>query len=110
MPGSSARASRNGASSISRWMNAEPLGVEVLDRRHVLDAGVVDEDVGVHVGAQAERVDRRTVGEVGDQVVAADVGGDLLGAGLVAVQHEDVRAVRGEPARRRRGRCRWPRR
>ena len=37
----------------------EPLGVEVLDRRDVLDAGVVDQDVGVHVGAEAERVDRR---------------------------------------------------
>ena len=75
----------------------EPLGVEVLHRRHVLHAGVVDQDVGLHGGAQAELLDRRTVGEVGDQVVAAELGGDLLGAGLVAVEHDDPRAVRGEP-------------
>ena len=73
-------------------MSAEPLGVEVLDGRDVLDAGVVDEDVGVEGGG----VDGVGVGEVDAQRVAAEGGGDLLGGGLVAVQDGDVRAEGGE--------------
>ena len=88
----------------------EPLGVELLDRRHVLHAGVVDQDVGLHVVPRPSASIDVTVGEVGDQVVAADVVGDLLGAGLVAVEHDHVRAVRGQPRGDGRGRCRWPRR
>ena len=84
----------------------ELLGVELLDRRDVLDAGAVDEEVGVEV----ERVDRGAVGEVDLEVVAADLGGDLRRGLAVAVEHGDVGAEVGEPGGDGALRCRWRRR
>ena len=75
----------------------EPLRVEVLDRRDVLEPGVVDQDVACTSAPRPSASIEAPSREVGDQVVAADVGGDLLGAGLVAVEDEDVGAVGGQP-------------
>ena len=58
----------------------EVLGVEVLDRRDVLEAGVVDQDVDVRTVEPRSSI-AAAVAEVGDQVLAADLGGDLLGGG-----------------------------
>ena len=71
----------------------EPLGLEVLERGDVLDAGGVDEDVGVDL----EGVDRVAVGEVDPGVVAADGGRHLGGLLLVAVEHRDLGAELGQP-------------
>ena len=62
------RASRNGASQHQPLDQAEPLGVELLDRRHVLDAGVVDQDVDVHAVPRPSASIDVAVGQVGDQV------------------------------------------
>ena len=51
---------------------AEVLGIELGDRAHPLDAGVVDEDVDI----EREVVERRGVGEVDDPRLAADLVGD----------------------------------
>ncbi len=71
----------------------ERLGVELLDRGDVLDAGAVDQEVDLEV----ERVDGGAVGQVDGDVVAADDGGHLGGRLLVAVEHGDVGAELGEP-------------
>ena len=70
----------------------ELLGLELLDRRDVLEAGVVDQDVRLEV----ERVDGAGVGEVQRAEVAVDRGGHLGGALAVAVQHDDPVTPLGE--------------
>ena len=60
------------------------LGREVLDRRDVLDAGIVDEDVGPAelVGAALHhRLDRRRVGHVGAVVDRAELAALALDLG-----------------------------
>ena len=76
----------------------EPLGVELGDRRDVLDAGVVDHDV--HIGRQ--RVDGVEIGEVADhRRDAGQLGGQRLDAGFVAVHGQHVRAVGHQPRHHR---------
>ncbi len=96
MPGSTARASRKGASSISRWMKAKRSGSKSSTGATCWTPALFTKMSTRRVG-QPQRVDRVAVGQVGDQVLAAEVGGHLPGAGLVAVQHHDVRAQPGEP-------------
>jgi hypothetical protein len=74
----------------------EPLGVELLDGRDVLDPGVVHQDVRADVATQTERVDRRGVGEIGDQVLAAHLGGHLHDAGLVTIEDQHLRTGLGQ--------------
>ena len=77
----------------------EAVGREVLDRRHVLQAGVVDE----HVHGRrrptwcAQLGERRAVAEVRDERLAADLLGHLLRAVAVEVERDHRRAGLGEP-------------
>ena len=68
-----ARAASPGGSCANRS------GSKLLDRRDVLDAGVVDEDVDAAPPSSRASMDA-AVGEVGDEVLAADLGGGFLGA------------------------------
>ena len=92
MPGSAARMSRNGDSSMTRRMQREPLGLELLDGAHVLDAGVVHEDVGV----EREVGERRRVAEVDRQASPPSRVGTRCGGLAVEVGDRHVRARRGE--------------
>ena len=67
----------------------EPLGLELLDGAHVLDAGVVHEDVGV----EREVGERRGVAEVDLPGLAADLACDPLGRLAVQVGDHDVGAA-----------------
>ena len=62
MCGRAARTSRNGASSISRRMSEKRSGGNSVQRRDVLQAGVVDQHVDVQIQrSTASRSDRSTV-------------------------------------------------
>ena len=97
MPGSS------GAGQQERRLQHHPvdlreaLGVELLDRRDVLDAGVVDE----HVDARGRPRPSASIDVASERSATRcsppTLGGDLLGAGLVAVEEQDGCAVGGEP-------------
>ena len=81
---------------------AERVGIELGDRAHPLDAGVVDEDVDV----ERQVVERRRVGEVDDPRLAADLGRGG-GRGIrVEVGDDDVRAAAARTRARTRARCR----
>ena len=67
---------------------------ELLDRRDVLDARVVDQDVRL----EPEVGERLGEAEVEDPGLAGDLLGDRLGPGGVAVAHHDLRARFGEMA------------
>ncbi|CAG6394385.1 hypothetical protein SCOCK_260079 [Actinacidiphila cocklensis] len=71
---------------------SEALRRELVDGGDVLQAGVVDDDVGV--GGQ--RVDRAGLREVGDHADPAGLGRGVLGARRVPVDDVDGRAGRGE--------------
>ncbi len=73
----------------------ERVGREVGQRRHVLEAGVVDQ----HVDVDVERVDRRAVGEVGHHRPAAGLGRDRLGRLRVAVDDQHLGPGRRQPQR-----------
>jgi PAS domain S-box-containing protein len=78
-----------------RQHGREPLRRELLDRGHVLEAGVVDQ----HVGGQVEAVEAGRIDQVGDQGLPAELAGDPLGAFAVEVQDGDQGPGRGQPAR-----------
>ncbi|GAB3958628.1 hypothetical protein GCM10027614_76500 [Micromonospora vulcania] len=71
----------------------EALDGEVLQRRHVLEPGVVHHDVHVHV----ELVHRRRVGQVHPLGPATGLGGHRLRRLQVAVHHEHLGAGRAQP-------------
>ena len=93
MPGRTARARRNGASTIRASMAAKRSGGN-LDRGHVLEAGVVDQ----HVGGQLQAVEAGLVGQVGGHRDPAELARDPLGAVAVQVDHGHPRPGRGQPA------------
>ena len=75
---------------------------ELLDRRDVLDARVVDEDVRAAVvpdGLFGERAGLAGVGEVGPNERPADGVGDLA-PGVAGVVDDDARALRRRSVRR----------
>ena len=95
MCGSVRRASRNGASSMIVRIGENRAGVELVHRRDVLQAGVVDQHV--HLGGQG--VDRIEVRQVADDGLdARDVAGQCLHARPVEVDGQDGGAVGGHPA------------
>ena len=95
-------AGQHGAGQQERGVQHHPVdelegrGVEVLHRGHVLQPGVVHQDVDTALG-EPQVGDVVGVGEVGDEVLAPDLDRDLLDALLVAVEQQDVGAVGRQP-------------
>lgn len=75
-------------------MSRKSSGRELVDRGDPLNARVVDE----YVTVEAQALQRRGVGEVGDPGPATDLVGHLLGRVAVAIGDHDRVAVRRGPA------------
>jgi hypothetical protein len=73
----------------------EPVGLELLDRPHVLDAGIVHEDVGF----EGEPGERRRIGQVDLPGFATQLVRDSRSRLAVQVGNDDMRARGREGAR-----------
>ena len=105
MPGSTARVSSAGAGQHHRDQEIPALDRELLERRDVLQAGVVDEQVGTfRLDGRDGRVDVRggvtsSRSAVACEAVAPQRSGSGLDARCVAVGEADAMAAFGEVRR-----------